>query len=223
MEVEEFLRALDRVERYIRYLDMRASGHTYIAWGLAVAGASLCTFFAPAIGKAVGIPVGPIIGLSWFIAMTIAIVMSTRSMTRLRAFVLAHRPREEHEELMRTWRRAGLIIAIGWLSVLSLWGILFGVLFGESPGLLWSSYLICVGFGNVVMYLAPGEKEREVLYVAISLMAASPIPALLAIAFPGSAGWAPFVVAVVAVVISYLWAGLRFYGRAEAILVGSEG
>ena len=223
MEVEEFLRALDRVERYIRYLDMRASGHTYIAWGLAVAGASLCTFFAPAIGKAVGIPAGPIIGLSWLIAMTIAIVMSTRGMARLRAFVLAHRPREEHEELVRTWRRAGMIIAIGWLSVLSLWGFLFGVLFGESPGLLWSSYLICVGFGNVVIYLAPGEKEREVLYVAISLMAASPIPALLAIALPGSAGWAPFFVAIVAVIASYLWAGLRFYGRAEAILAGREG
>ena len=189
-----------------------------------MAGASLGSFFAPAIGEAVGIPAGPIIGLSWLIAMTIAIVMSTRGMARLRAFVLAHRPREEHEELVRTWRRAGMITAIGWLSILSLWGFLFGVLFGESPGLLWSSYLICVGFGNVVIYLAPGgEKEREVLYVALSLMASSPIPALLAIAFPGSAGWAPFVVAVVAVIASYLWAGFRFYGRAEAILVGSEG
>ena len=218
-EVRELLEMLGRVERYIRYLDMRASGHTYVAFGLAVAGGAVASFFAPRLCAVAGLPPGPVIGLIWSVVMALALAVSVRSWARTEALALAHRPPEEREQFRRARRKAYTISGLAWVALLSFWGLMGWWLFSTHPGPLWALYMACIGLGNLITYLCPGEKEEEQLYVAISLMACSPLalPAALL------AGWAPFAVAVVAVVASYLWAGLRFYGRAEAILAGAEG
>ena len=217
-EVEELLQALDRVERYIRYLDMRASGDTYVAWGLAVAAGSFLTFLFSLLAPLLGALTGPAIGMSWFILMALAIFVSGGRARRLWALMLVGRGPEERARLKRSWRIRWTLAAIAWAGVLGAWGYLGFCLLGGfySPGPLWSLYLACVGLGNALTYLI-GGREREMLVVAASLLACSPLPLLLAIL---GLAWASFIVAVVAVVASYLWAGLSFYGKAEAILAG---
>ncbi len=222
-EVEELLQALDRVERYIRYMDMRASGDTYVAWGLAVAAGSFLTFLFSLLAPLLGTLTGPAIGISWFILMALAIFVSGGRARRLWALMLVGRSPEERARLRRSWRIRWTLAAIAWAGVLGAWGYLGFCLLGGfySPGPLWSLYLACVGLGNALTYLIGSKeerrREREMLVVAASLLACSPLPLLLALL---GLAWASFIVAVMAVVASYLWAGLSFYGKAEAILAG---
>lgn len=218
-EIKEFLEMLGRVERYMRYLDARASGDTYVAFGVAVAAGSVVTALAGPISKAIGVPIGLLIGLAWGIAISIAVAISARGHARVSALIIAHKPPEERERVRAAWRRECLITALGWMICLSLWSLIgFWLLSGE-PGPTWSLYLVFIGLGNLVIYLAAGWEVRESLYVALALFACSPVPLALTYLAP----WAAFAWAVLAVVASYLWAGLRFYGKAEALLAGSEG
>jgi len=217
-EARELLEMLGRVEKYIKYLDMRASGHTYMAFGLATACGALATFLVTFISELIGVPCGIIIGLIWFIVIMAALMVSGRHWGRAEALALARKPPEERERLRKQMRTADLILTIGWIGSLSLWGLSFYFLF-DHPGQIWALYTACVGLGNLITYLSPGGKAKETLYVALSLMASSPLVLATALA----SGWAPFVAAIIAVVLSYLWASLRFYRKAEAILAGAEG
>ncbi|RLI13984.1 hypothetical protein DRO33_00165 [Candidatus Bathyarchaeota archaeon] len=218
-EVRELLEMLGRVERYIRYLHTRASGDTYVAFGLAVAIGSIITALADPISTAIGVPIGLLIGLTWMVVMSAAVAVSARGHTRLVAFIMAHEPPEERERRRAAWRRGYLITALGWIACLSLWSFIGLWLLSGEPGPTWSLYLVFIGLGNLVIYLATGRGVRETLYVALALLACSPVPLALACLAP----WAAFAWAVLAVVASYLWAGLRFYGKAEALLAGAEG
>ena len=117
-EVEELLQALDRVERYIRYLDMRASGDTYVAWGLAVAAGSLLTFLFSLLAPLLGALTGPAIGMSWFILMALAIFVSGGRARRLWALMLVGKSPEERARLRRSWRVRWTLAAIAWAGVL---------------------------------------------------------------------------------------------------------
>ena len=215
-EARELLEMLGRVERYIHYLNVRAAGHTYVAFGLAVAIGAIASFLAEPFCKLVGLPIGPVIGLIWMTAIGTAVVVSGRSWARVEHFMLAQKPPEERKRLWRQMRKADLTWIIGWIGSLGLWGFLGFSFFGARPGALWALYMACVGLGNLITYLAPGGGEKETLYVALMLMACSPLalPAALI------SSWAPFAVAVAAVLATYFWAGFRFYRRAEVLLAG---
>ncbi|RLI11217.1 hypothetical protein DRO33_04430 [Candidatus Bathyarchaeota archaeon] len=223
-EVEELLDALRKVERYMRYLDMRASGDAYVAWGIVVAVGCLLTALVSELGSRFGLPIGPVIGILWAVLMTIAIAVSSRGWGLLWAFLLAHKPPEEREQLRRSWRVRGTVLIAGWAGTFVLWGFLSLFVLGGEPGPCWSIYLACVGLGNAITYAVHSGEERrmirESLVVAAVLLACSPLPFLIVLALPGWP-WLSFTVAVLAVIISYLWAGLRFYEKAEAILAGA--
>ncbi|HDI01556.1 MAG TPA: hypothetical protein ENF78_03930 [Candidatus Bathyarchaeota archaeon] len=220
-EVREFLKMLGRVERYIRYLDMRAHGNTYLAWGLAVVCGSIASFTMPLLGEAIGVPVGPLIGLVWLVALVSALTVSWGSWARASALMLARKPREERERLKRAVRREGALIGVAWAILLMGWSMSVIVL-AILSGACWALYMACVGLGNLATYAISAQKEREALYVGASLVATSPAP-LAAYMLAPEASWLPFTIAVVAVVASYLWAATRFYGRARAILAEAEG
>ena len=96
---------------------------------------------------------------------------------------------------------------------------------------LWALYLACLGLGNAITYLAhrlvPDRGTEEAIeagVVALVLLACSPVPMALALChLVGWHSWAHVLLAVAVVMASYLWAGLRLYRRAEAVLAGVEG
>ena len=225
-EARELLEALDRVERYIRYLDLRASGHSYVGWGIGVGVGAFLTFLMPGICGFLGLPIGPMIGITWMVIMLLALSFSSKHMARARALLLARHEAEERERILKALRRGGAISALGWVSAMTVFGISFYFFFDKA--FLWSIYLVCVGLGNMITYIAClAQKEirprvglAEAKMVAITLTSCSPIPILIGLFLPD---WAPFSSAVILVVISYLWAGIRLYRKAEAILLGAEG
>jgi len=220
-EVKEFLEALEAVERYILYLEIRSVGHIYFGWAFGALIMGLFGFFSKPLEKITGVPSSLIFIFVGIIVSIIVFVLSDKGFAAARRLKISRAPPEKRGEIIAKVRKFNIMTALIW-SLTSI--IFFSICFSFkrfSYYYFMVSLLSTLGFGNLAMSLVHRWLLEELIvesfWVGVFLLISTLIT--LTLIFFGLF-YASSIFSILSIFVIYLVAGLYAYSKAFKVLEG---